>query len=71
VGGFENNLTIHLARYTFATTVTLANSVPIQTFSKMLGNTRLQSTQNYVKVVNTKIQENMKEIAEKLSKIPT
>ncbi len=33
----DKELTYHIARHTFAKTVTLANSVPIESVSKMLG----------------------------------
>jgi site-specific recombinase XerD len=67
--GIEKNLTFHLARYTFATTITLTNGVPIETASKMLGHTSLKTTQIYAKVVDTKVQEDMKVLAAKLSKM--
>ena len=63
----EKNLTFHLARHTFATTITLTNGVPIETVSKMLGHTSLKTTQIYAKVVDTKIQEDMKILTSKLS----
>jgi site-specific recombinase XerD len=53
--GIEKNLTFHLARHTFATTITLTNGVPIETVSKMLGHTSLKTTQIYAKVVDTKV----------------
>jgi site-specific recombinase XerD len=68
LAGLPKNLTSHLARHTFATTITLTNGVPIETVSKMLGHTSLKTTQIYAKVVDTKIQEDMKVLAEKLSK---
>jgi site-specific recombinase XerD len=37
VCGISKNLTFHIARHTFATTITLSNGVPIETVSKMLG----------------------------------
>lgn len=40
-------LTTHIARHTFATTVTLENDVPIETVSKMLGHRSIHTTQIY------------------------
>ena len=65
--GIHKNLTFHLARHTFATTITLTNGVPIETVSKMLGHTSLKTTQIYAKVVDTKIHEDMKVLAAKLA----
>lgn len=49
----------HMARHTFATTITLVRGIPIETVSKMLGHTKLSTTQIYAKVVDTKIMEDM------------
>ena len=62
----NKNLTMHLARHTFATTVTLANGVPIETVSKMLGHTSIKTTQIYSKVVDSKISDDMKALKGKL-----
>lgn len=64
--GIEKRLTMHLARHTFATTVTLANGVPIETVSKMLGHTSIKTTQIYSKVVDTKISNDMQALKSKL-----
>jgi len=48
-------LTFHLARHTFATTVTLLNGVPIETISKLLGHTKLSTTMIYTHVVQSKV----------------
>jgi integrase len=53
--GIQKYLTFHLARHTFATTVTLMNGVPIETISKMLGHTKISTTMLYAKVTQTKI----------------
>ena len=53
--GIRKNLSFHLARHTFATTVTLMNGVPIETISKMLGHTKLSTTMIYARVTNSKI----------------
>lgn len=63
----DKNLTFHVARHTFATTVTLTNGVPIESVSKMLGHTDLKTTQIYAKVVEKKISDDMANLEEKLS----
>lgn len=45
VWGIKKNLTTHLARHTFATTVTLSIGVPIESVGKMLGHRSLNTTQ--------------------------
>jgi len=57
--GINKNLTFHLARHTFATTVTLSNGVPIESVSKMLGHTSIRTTQIYAKVLEHKLSEDM------------
>jgi site-specific recombinase XerD len=64
--GIKKNLTFHLARHTFATTVTLTNGVPIESVSKMLGHSDIRTTQIYAKVVEMKISEDMAKLQNKL-----
>ncbi len=64
--GIEKNLTFHLARHTFATTVTLSKGVPIETVSKMLGHASLRTTQIYAQVVRSKVSSDMKVLKDKL-----
>lgn len=64
--GISKNLTSHVARHTFATTVTLSNGVPIESVSKMLGHKDLKTTQHYAKVLDKKIYDDMKLLKEKL-----
>ena len=55
----EKKVSFHIARHTFATTVTLQNGIPIETVSKMLGHTNIKTTQHYAKVLDTKISKDM------------
>lgn len=64
--GITKPLTTHLARHTFATTVTLTNGVPIETVSKMLGHKSLRTTQHYAKIVDRKVSDDMKTLEDKL-----
>jgi len=59
VCGISKNLTFHIARHTFATTITLSNGVPIESVSKMLGHRNLKTTQHYAKVLDRKISDDM------------
>jgi len=58
----KKHLTFHMARHTFATTVMLSNGVPIETVSKVLGHTRLATTQIYARVLDKKISEDMERL---------
>ncbi|QES88265.1 site-specific integrase [Rhizosphaericola mali] len=60
-------LTFYMARHTFATTVTLNNGVPLETVSKMMGHTKLSTTQVYARLLNKKIGEDMALLSNKLS----
>ena len=49
----------HTARHTFATTITLQHEIPLETVSKMLGHTKITTTQVYARVVDTKVMRDM------------
>ncbi len=52
-------ITFHVARHTFATTITLQHEIPLETVSKMLGHTKITTTQVYARVVDTKVMRDM------------
>jgi len=60
--GISKNITFHMARHTFATTVTLSNGVAIETVGSMLGHKNLKTTQIYAKVVQEKVSQDMKKL---------
>lgn len=58
-------ITFHMARHTFATSVTLSNGVPIESVSKMLGHKNIQTTQHYARVLDKKVSEDMHMLKQK------
>ena len=64
--GINKTLTFHMARHTFATTVTLSNGVPIESVAKMLGHRNIRTTQIYAKVIKDKLAEDMNNLATRI-----
>ena len=64
--GINKDVTFHVARHTFATTVTLENCVPVESVSKMLGHTNIQTTQIYARITERKINQDMDVLSKKL-----
>ncbi|MFN0293632.1 site-specific integrase [Pedobacter helvus] len=62
--GITKTLTFHIARHTFATTITLNNGVPIETVSRMLGHSSIKQTQHYAKILDNKISYDIGDFAE-------
>ena len=67
--GIEKNLTSHIARHTFATTVTLNNDVPIETVSKMLGHSSINMTKIYARLLDKKVGRDMEHLHDKFDMV--
>ncbi|WP_430399920.1 site-specific integrase [Flavobacterium sp.] len=66
--GLKKNLTHHIARKTFASTVLLFNDVPMEVVSELLGHSKISTTQDYyAKIVNKKLSETMRDLSKKLN----
>ena len=66
--GIKKNLTTHTARHTFATTITLANNVPLQDVSAMLGHATTRMTQHYARVLNPNLKTAMNNVKDSLAR---
>ena len=64
----RKHITFHSARHTFATTVTLSNGVPIETVSKLLGHTKLSTTQIYARVLEHKVSGDITALEKRMAK---
>lgn len=65
--GINKNITFHVARHTYATEITLSHGVPLETVSKMLGHSRIGTTQLYAKVTDNKIDTDTKALDKKIA----
>jgi integrase len=65
--GFTPKLHSHLARHTFATWM-LANGVPLEHVSKMVGHSNIRQTQRYAKVLPKAVYDDFEKVAAKMEK---
>ena len=63
--GITKHISTHMARHTFATTVTLNNDIPIESVSKMLGHSSIRMTQNYARLLDKKVENDMNKLRTK------
>ena len=67
ITGIKKRLTHHIARKTFATTILLYNDVPMDIVSKLLGHSKIQTTQeHYGHILDKKISEVMNKLSDRL-----
>lgn len=64
--GITKNLSSHLARHTFSTTITLANGVSLEAVSKMLGHTNMNTTRVYARMMDSRVSQEMNLLRSKL-----
>ena len=60
--GIQKEITSHLARHTFATTIALANGVPIEVVSQILGHSSIPMTQHYARMVTSRLTDEMEKL---------
>jgi site-specific recombinase XerD len=66
--GIAKHLTFHMSRHTFAT-LALTKGVPIESVSKMLGHTKITTTQIYAKITQEKMERDMDMFSQKLDRL--
>jgi site-specific recombinase XerD len=67
ISGVKKELTTHVARHTFATTITLMNGVSLEVVQRMLGHSSIKTTEIYAKIVKERIKNEMTELRSKIS----
>lgn len=67
--GIEKNVTWHMSRHTYATTVCLSNDVPIETLSKILGHRSIRTTQIYAKITAEKVSRDMEKLSKQIAQM--
>ena len=60
--GIDKNLTWYVGRHTFATTVALANGIPMEIISQIMGHKRITQTQHYAKLMDSSVKKHMKDL---------
>lgn len=61
----DRPLVFHAGRHTYATEITLSHGVPLETVSRMLGHSQIETTQIYAKVTDEKIDADTKALNRK------
>lgn len=62
--GLDCHLTYYMARHTYATEICLSNGVPIETISKMMGHSKIRTTQIYAEITNQKVRKDFCKLSE-------
>jgi site-specific recombinase XerD len=65
--GITKNLSSHLARHSFSTTVTLSNGVSLEAVSKMLGHSNINTTRVYARMVDSRVSNEMQLLKTKMT----
>lgn len=65
--GIDRKLTFHMARHTYATEITLSHGVPMETVSRMLGHSRVDTTQIYAQITDNKIDTDTQSLDERIA----
>jgi site-specific recombinase XerD len=62
--GINKNVSTHVGRHSFASSVTLANGIPLEIVSKLLGHSNTIITQVYAKVLPKSVSDAMERLSE-------
>jgi len=64
MAGIKEPVTYHAGRHSFTSLITLEEGVPIETISRMLGHSNIQTTQIYARVTRKKLFDDMDKLTE-------
>jgi site-specific recombinase XerD len=67
MANIQKNITHHMARHTFATTICLNNNMPMEDLSKLLGHSSIKTTSIYGKITENRLKSSINKLQKNIN----